>query len=177
MAMGGQTSRSGSRLNGHDVDFGIAPRGRMERYEVELVNQQRARYRASWQACAANVGRSVHDVRKACDPTYRPEVDFGQPTPPPPKRRMLLQPGSPHARALVGLSLALKRVSGRTTAPAASVVLVVSGMSVNSIGMLLGRLQTIGLVVAAATNHEGQCMWSLTPMGHAEAAAQEAAGG
>lgn len=51
-------------------DVGVLPRARMGRYEIELVQQKRRACRASWQDCANMVGRSVHDVRVACDPAY-----------------------------------------------------------------------------------------------------------
>lgn len=49
----------------------------MGRYEIEQVEGFRERFRASWQACAQMVGRSVHDVRLACDPDYQPLGDCG----------------------------------------------------------------------------------------------------
>lgn len=68
--MGGHTARSGSALSGFVF---VLPRATMDRQEIEQVYRKRREVRASWQACAEMVGRSVHDVRLACDPNYRPE--------------------------------------------------------------------------------------------------------
>lgn len=51
-------------------DVGVLPRERMSRYEIDMVRDRRTRFRAGWQTCANIVGRSVHDVRVACDPDY-----------------------------------------------------------------------------------------------------------
>lgn len=68
--MGGQVSRSGQALAGFVF---VLPRAAMERHEIDLVLDRRSRFRASWQACAEMVDRSVHDVRMACDPAYASE--------------------------------------------------------------------------------------------------------
>lgn len=67
MSRGGNVARSGAAVGGFIF---LLPRAAMERQEIDLVLDRRARFRASWQHCAAMVDRSVHDVRMACDPDY-----------------------------------------------------------------------------------------------------------
>ena len=58
-----------AQVGGHDVPA-TAGRDRLTPGEIAYVLDRRAACRASWQACAEMVQRSIHDVRMACDPDY-----------------------------------------------------------------------------------------------------------
>lgn len=177
MSRGGNVARSGSGLSGFVF---VLPRASMERHERELVLDRRARFRASWQDCAAMVDRSVHDVRMACDPDYRPDGEPVRGLPVAETKRAILGVATPHAKVLMGLSLALKRRARSAGAKdisvtAEDVVRMVDGLAINSVGNYLGRLQVVGMVRASGGNHSGQRLWRMTPMGEAEVASQNAA--
>lgn len=177
MSRGGNVARSGSGLSGFVF---VLPRASMERHERELVMDRRTRFRASWQDCAAMVDRSVHDVRVACDPDYRPGGEEVRSLPVAQPSRAILGAGSPHAKVMIGLSLALKRRARGSgvkdaTVTAEDVAAMVDGLALNSVGNYLGRLQVLGMVRASGGNHSGQRLWRLTPMGEIEVATHLAA--
>ncbi|WP_181242652.1 hypothetical protein [Caulobacter vibrioides] len=142
----------------------MLPRSRIERYEMDMVRERRRTVRASWQACAEMVGRSVHDVRLACDPDYRP--DFVAPVVSAPRLRL---------RDLDDVSKFVLSVlheaeqdyqSDRRKQRDVAVAELMQRLRVggNKVGKLLPVLETRGVVVSRRLN-TGRFAWRLSPMG------------
>jgi hypothetical protein len=146
------------------TDVGVLPRCRIERYEMDMVRERRRTVRASWQACADMVGRSVHDVRLACDPDYQP--DFVAPAAPKPRLRMrdLDEVSLRLLQALAEADQAYMADRRKQRDAGVTELVVRLGCGANKVGKLLSALENRGVVVSRRLN-TGRFAWRLSPMG------------
>lgn len=163
MSRGGHTASALRTAGGALSDVGVLPRSRIERYEMDMVRERRRTVRASWQACAEMVGRSVHDVRLACDPDYRP--DFAASVSKPRLRMRDLDDASLRVLNLLAEADQDHRANRRKL-PDVAISELVTRLAVgsNKIGRLLPGLESRGVVVSRRLR-TGRFAWRLSPMG------------
>lgn len=159
--MGGQVSRSGQALAGFVF---VLPRASMERHEIDLVLDRRARFRASWQDCAAMVDRAVHDVRMACDPAYaaenKPRVIVAAPA----SALKDLTPVEARVLDMLGQFAAWAREGQRDGFRASATELAHAlGLGANTVGKALMVMEQRGLTDWRGRSEARQ--WSLSPAG------------
>jgi hypothetical protein len=167
MARGGNAARTVGSMNGMATEFGVLPRARMEGYEIQMVERQRAQHRASWQACAHMVGRSVHDVRLACDPNYAgDELMTRRPVSAPLVALKDLDDTEARVLAMLGTFEDWAAAGQRDRKAVTTTELAMSlGFGANTAGRCLSALEQRGLVHALNNGH-GRRMSSLTRRGH-----------
>ncbi|MBQ1542771.1 MAG: hypothetical protein IIZ63_12270 [Caulobacteraceae bacterium] len=130
--------------------------------EIAFVTEKR-RLRASWDACAAMLDRSVHDLRLACDPSYA-RLHPGS-RPPTVVAEAVKEPPKPASRDIVGRrtieARTLVSVAGGCRKPAQ--VALALGITSASATIALISLQKKELIDHDAAG------WSATRSGHAQA--------
>lgn len=163
MARGGQTASVLRTAGGMISDVGVLPRCRMERHEMNLVQERRRTVRASWQACAQMVGRSVHDVRLACDPDYHPDM-VAEVVKPRLRLRDFDEASLRLLNALAEFGQAYDANERRQRDVTISELVVRLGVGANKVGATLPELEKRGVVVSRQLPSR-RFAWRLTAAG------------